>query len=455
MTDFPGWSHGQQIMSRHGITWVALFAVMTLMFLRLPQMAARQDAVVNTYAALVEVDALAHQQYVEVLDGNRLVEGAIRGMLRQLDPYSAYIAPDELAAFERRSRGGYMGVGLVLGLVDGAPSVIAPIESSPAARAGIKPGDLILSINGQDVTSRSVFEIDELLVGKPNTKVQMRVLHQGERTGLTVTMKREPVHMVSVRGFGRQANGQTVYLADPDAQIAYLRVSNFHDGTQKEFDRALNTLVHAGARGLVIDLRFNPGGTMFGAVAMVDRFLEDGVILATVTRRQAVDEYRATPADTVTDLPLVVLVNGSSASSAEIVSGSLQARERATIVGTRSFGKGSVQHLIHLTGHPAAVKLTTAHYRLPDGRFIHRNHKNALTQNWGVIPDVVVELTEEERTALRRARHELDSAFLGAENDRDAAAGSDARTWLLPLDNQLARAIEILKASPNDSFLTQ
>lgn len=414
---------------------------MTLMFLRLPQMAARQDAVVNTYGALVEVDALARQQYVEVLDGQRLVEGAIRGMLRELDPYSGYIAPDELAGFERRSRGGYVGVGLVLGLVDDAPTIIAPIEGSPGARAGIKPGDLILSINGQDVTSRSVFEIDELLVGKPNTHVQVRVLHEGERTGLTVSMKREPVQVVSVRGFGRRDDGQPVYLVDPHTRIAYVRVSSFHDATVQEFNNALDTVVRSGARGLVLDLRFNPGGTMFGAVDMVDRFVDEGVILSTVTRRQAVDEYRAKPGNTVRDLPLVVLINGASASSAEIVAGALQARRRATIVGTRSFGKGSVQHLIHLTGHPAAVKLTTAHYRLPDGRFIHRDQKNAMSDDWGVIPDVAVALSPEEQSAVRRARHELDSAFLDA-------AGDDINQ--LPIDRQLAAGISSLKTAGSE-----
>ncbi len=441
-------------MSRHGIIWVALFAVMTLMFLRLPQMAARQDSVVNTYSALVEVDALARQRYVEVLDGDRLVEGAIRGMMLQLDPYSGYIAPRELAAFERRSHGGYVGVGIAVGMRDGTPSVIAPIENSPAARSGIKPGDLILSIDGEDMTSRSVFDIEELLVGKPNTVVRMRVLHRGDQAPRNVAMRREPVHVVSVRGFGRYRDGRSAYLVDADARIAYLRVSNFHDGTAPEFNRALENLLAEGIRGLVIDLRFNPGGTMLGAVAMIDRFVEDGLILSTVTRRRAVAEYRATRPGTITDLPLVVLINGSSASSAEIVSGSLQARGRATIIGTRSFGKGSVQHLIHLTQHAAAVKLTTAYYRLPDGRFIHRTKKNVSTKAWGVIPDIIVELTPTEQSELRRVRHEVDSSFLtiddsGTQASPGASAADDAK-WL-PLDHQLARAIEYLRKGKVES----
>jgi len=431
-------------MTRHGLTWVIVFGVITLMFLRLPQMAATQDAVINTYGALVEVDALARQQYVEPIEGDRLVEGAIRGMMRQLDPYSGYIAPRELAAFERSSRGGYVGVGIMIGIVDDKPAVIAPIEGSPAAHAGIHPGDVILSIDGTDVTAHSIFDIEELLVGQPHTTVRMRVLHEGASEPHAVTLNREVVHVLSVRGFGRTETGEPDYIVDATRRIAYIRVSNFHNTTAHEFDQALASLRERHAAALVLDLRFNPGGIMQEAISMVDRFVADGLILSTVTRRQAVAEYRATATNTLADLPLVVLVNGASASSAEIVSGALQARGRAVVVGTRSFGKGSVQHLIHLTGQNAAVKLTTAYYRLPDGRFIHRTARNAGTSDWGVIPDVVVPLTDEQEHAVRDARRNLDLAFLSAEHgDADSPAPTQAR-MTLPIDLQLVRALEIL-----------
>lgn len=191
---------------------------------------------------------------------------------------------------------------------------------------------------------------------------------------------------------------------------------------------------------------------------MVDRFVPDGLILATVTRRQAVAEYRATAKNTWADLPLVVLINGASASSAEIVSGALQARGRALVVGTRSFGKGSVQHLIHLTDQAAAVKLTTAYYRLPDGRFIHRTARNVHTDEWGVIPDVIVPLTKDEDLAIREARHNLDLAFL-SEGEDSAAAGDDPPTrgrvqtgpMRLPVDPQLAKALDLLTQRLNGS----
>ncbi len=438
-------------MSRHALTWLAVFAVITLMFLRLPQMAATQDAVVNTYSALVEVDALAKQQYVEPIEGDRLVEGAIRGMMRQLDPYSGYIAPHELATFERRSRGGYVGVGIVIGMVGDRPAVIAPIEGSPAAHAGIHPGDTILSIDGTDVTPRSVFDIEEMLVGQPHTTVRMRVLHEGESEPHAVVLNREIVHVVSVRGIGRTESGEPEFIVDATRRIGYIRVSNFHHATAREFDRALASIRARRAAALVLDLRFNPGGIMQEAISMADRFVADGLIVATVTRRQAVAEYRATAKNTLADLPVVVLVNGASASSAEIVAGALQARGRVVVVGSRSFGKGSVQHLIHLTAQKAAVKLTTAYYRLPDGRFIHRTARNAGTNDWGVIPDVVVPLTDDQERAIREARHELDLAFLSEEQD-EAEDGTDvldsaappSGPQKLPIDPQLAKALEIL-----------
>ncbi len=180
-------------MHRHALTWVAIFGLIALMFLRLPPMMAKQDSVLNTYSALVEVDALARQQFVEAVDGDYLVEGAIRGMMLQLDPYSGYITPMELPAFERHNGGGYIGVGIEVGMQDNRPTVIAPIECSPAARVGVRPGDVILSINGQDLEGRSVFDVEEMLAGAPGTSVRLRVLHAGEREPEALTIVRGPV----------------------------------------------------------------------------------------------------------------------------------------------------------------------------------------------------------------------------------------------------------------------
>jgi len=401
------------MVHKHGITWVVLFGVIVLMFLQLPPMAAKQDSVVRTYSALVEVDALAKQRFVDPIEDDRLVDGAIRGMMYQLDPYSGYIAPEELAAFERRSRGDFSGVEIEVGILGGQLTVIAPVEGSPAAQAGVLPGDTLLSINGQKLEGRSVFDVEEMLVGPPGTRVHIEVRHPGERETSKLILVCGPVHLTTVRGFRRGPSGVWDYLIDPADRIGYIRVSNFRDNTMRDFDAALEKLLDDGAAALVLDLRFNPGGLMQQAVAMVDRFVDDGIILSTVTRRRAVDEYFAMREGTIDNLRLVVLINGNSASAAEIVAGSLQARGRAVVVGERSFGKGSVQHLIHLVGHKAAIRLTVAYYRLPDGRIIHRTDKNAHTELWGVTPDVGIALDKSEVAAIQESRRKVDESPAG------------------------------------------
>ena len=427
------------MVHKHGITWVVVFGVIVLMFLQLPPMAAKQDSVVHTYSALVEVDALAKQQFVDPIEDDRLVDGAIRGMMFQLDPYSGYIAPDELPAFERRSRGDFSGVGVEVGMQGGQLTVIAPVEGSGAAQSGVLAGDILLSIQGQKLHGRSVFEVEEMLVGPPGTRVRIEVRHPGEREASKLSLVRGPVHLTTVRGFRRDISGVWEYMIDRGERIGYVRVSHFRDNTMLDFDAVLRKLLDDGAAALILDLRFNPGGLMQQAVAMVDRFVDSGVILSTVTRHRAVDEYLAVREGTVERLRLVVLINGNSASAAEIVAGSLQARGRATVVGERSFGKGSVQHLIHLVGHKAAVKLTVAYYRLPDGRIIHRTDKNAHTELWGVTPDVVIVLDESEFQAIQKLHRSVDVAPAGN-------AGSTPMSELV-LDRQLEEALILARLS--------
>jgi len=414
-------------MYRHGFTWALLFGVFTLMFLQIPPMVARQDSVLTTYQALVEVDALAKQKYVESIDDERLVEGAIRGMMLRLDPYSGYIPPKELPAFERRNHGEFSGVGVEIGLQGGRITVIAPIEGSSAAAAGVLAGDILLSIDGNSLEDRSVFDVEEMLIGAPGSRVRMDVLRAGHESRMTLQVIREPVTLKSVRGFRRLTSGAWDYLIDRERRIGYVRVSCFRDNTMHDFNVALDELHSGGIAALILDLRFNPGGVMPQAIEMVDRFVDDGLLLSTVTRTRAVESYHATPDTQADDVPLVVLINGSSASAAEIVAGSLQARSRALIIGERSFGKGSLQHLIPLQSHKSAIKLTVAHYRLPDGRIIHRTENNAHSDAWGILPDVEVDLKDEDILAVQSARQALDAG--------------DPKVTEVPLDRQLEAAL--------------
>ena len=231
-------------MSQHGIIWVVIFAVITMMFLHLPQMAARQDAVHNTYSALVEVDALAKQRFVEEIDGHdRLVQGAIRGVLLQLDPYSGYISPDELAAFERRAVGDYIGIGVEIGMSGRQVTVISPIDGGPADHAGIMPGDVILAIDGHQTDSASIVDVEELLVGRPGSEVQLRVRHETETEPVTLTVTRGRVSLVTVRSFRRDSEGHWDYMIDPQRGIGYIRVSNFLQTTMRDFDATCLTKV--------------------------------------------------------------------------------------------------------------------------------------------------------------------------------------------------------------------
>lgn len=406
-------------MLRHTLTWVAIFVVIALMFLRLPVMVAKQDAVVNTYSALVEVDALTKRHFVEAIHDDRLVDGAIRGMMARLDPYSGYVSARELPAFLRRSEGDYDGIGVELGVQGRSIVVIAPIEGGPAARAGIRPGDAILSINGRSMEGRTVFEVEDLLSGASGADVRLELQGVGESSPRQVVIEQGPVCLRTVRGFARGENGAWDYWIDHDHRIGYVRVSSFRQNTLRDFDDAMRKLGTSGLSGLILDLRLNPGGLMTQGIEMVDRFVSEGVILSTVTRRRAVHEYRATGPDEWDQLPLVVLVNGGSASAAEIVAGSLQALGRAVVVGERSFGKGSVQHLIPLEAHDSAIKLTVAYYRLPNGRIIHRNPTNGTGQDWGVIPDVPVTLSEAQANEIRESRRVLDLAFLDVDSSRE------------------------------------
>lgn len=442
-------------MSRHSLTWVVIFGVVAVMFLRLPQMAATQDAITHIYGPLIEVDALAKQKYVEQIDTDRLVEGAIRGLLRELDPYSGYISPTQLPTFERRNQGKYIGIGIEIGFRNGRLVVIAPIEGSPAAEAGIASEDMILAIDGHDTKGLSVFDVEELLIGSPDTPVRLRVQREIDQEPLVFSITRGPVNLKTVRGFSRQPNGTWNYWIDPDRKIAYIRVANFLDSTMNDFERALVQLGTSEPAGLILDLRFNPGGIMQQAINLVDRFVERGLILSTVSRRSAVREYFATRTHTMSHVRLAVLINSGSASSSEIVSGALQDHGRATIVGERSFGKGSVQHLIYLKGSGGAVKITTAHYQLPSGRILHRTPQNAFSDSWGVLPDKPVKLSRREESELLKSWHLLDHARTEPSSPSDDGSAGRVRELATrsgpaALDLQLQTALSVLRANAQE-----
>jgi carboxyl-terminal processing protease len=434
-------------MSKRNLAWMGIIVLMMALFYLVTPRVARQDSVYLTYAPLVEVDAMIRHHFVEPVPQGNLVDGAIRGMMFQLDPYSRYIAPEEMDAFERYLNSQYIGIGVEMGTRHGQITVIAPVEESPAARAGILAGDVILSVDGRSTEWMSVLDVDARLVGTPGSVVSLAVRHaDGQEETLEVV--RGPVVIHAVKGICRTAEGGYDYLIDPARGIGYIRISNFRENTAVELDRALSALTGQGARAIVLDLRFNGGGLLLQAVEVVDRFVADGVIVSVVEQSSTVQRYRAKAEGTLSPLALAVLVNGSTASAAEIVAGALQDFRRAVIVGTRTFGKGSVQRVRYLKERNAAIRLTEAHYVLPSGRLIHRTPRNAETDAWGVVPDVVVPITEEQSREVQTRRRVVDSvsgrAAATQESEGPETAPAEADSRRIWVDPQLAAALQLV-----------
>ena len=332
--------------------------------------------------------ALAHveQSYVGELDDDRLMYGAIRGMLKVLDPHSELLEPEQYRILTSDTEGLYGGVGLEIDVHDGWLTVIAAFEGGPAARAGVRPGDRFLAIDGVAARDIAVEEALERMRGEPGTKVKVALRRAGAEDAVELELTRAVIEVEAV---------QARVLPD---RIAYVRIKMFQqtvgDDLRKALDLAVErTAQHGGVRGLLLDLRGNPGGLLSAAVEVVDELLAEGVIVSTRGRGGVLQrEYRASRAGTRPDWPLVVLVDGYSASASEIVAGALQDHGRGVLVGTRTYGKGSVQNVIELPDH-SAIKLTTALYYTPSGRSI---------QAHGIEPDVRAE--QLDAAVLRQAR---------------------------------------------------
>lgn len=313
------------------------------------------------------------KNYVEEVDDKTLIENAIRGMLSGLDPHSTYMDESSYKDLREGTKGEFGGLGIQVGMEDGFVKVISPIDDTPAYRAGVKAGDLIIRLDNQPVKGLSLGQAVNLMKGKPGTSILLTIVREGEEKPLKIKVVRDIIRTKSVRS--------KLY----NEHYGYVRITTFQVNTAADLLKELKTLRKAaGGRldGLVLDLRNNPGGVLRGAVNVSDAFLREGMIVYTEGR---VDDsemsYKATPDDQINDAPIVVLVNGGSASASEIVAGALQDHKRAIIMGTPTFGKGSVQSILQLD-RTTALKLTTARYFTPSGRSI---------QAEGIVPDVLLD----------------------------------------------------------------
>ncbi len=316
---------------------------------------------------------LIQQYYVDDIDSHKVVNGAINGMLSSLDPHSAYMTPEDFKELEEETSGSFTGVGIEISIRDGVLSAVAPIEGTPADKQGVKSGDQIIRINGELTKTMTLMEAVKKLRGAKGTSVTITIHRDGWKDTKDLTLVREAIPLVSVKSM------------ELEPGFSYIRVSNFQATTTKDVKSALKSLRKKNpTQGLVLDLRNNPGGLLDQAVKIADLFLDQGIIVSTKGRHnQEQMVFEAHQDDDQSNFPMVVLVNGGSASGSEIVAGALQDHKRAIILGTTTFGKGSVQTILPLPDG-AGIRLTTAKYYTPSGDSI---------QATGIKPDMVVPLT--------------------------------------------------------------
>lgn len=401
------------------------------------------------YDPIVDVKTRLSSRYIEAPDEKKLQTGAIQGMIETLgDPYTEYVPPSEKANFDKLLTGQYVGIGAMVGPAEGALLIISPLEDSPAFRAGLMAQDRVLEIDAKSTAGLTVEECVALLQGEPGTPVKLLVERSGQRSEYTII--RDRIRTRSVKGFHRsQADPNSWdYIIDPVRSIAYIRLTQFTPGCAEEFEAALRA---AGAhdsrlKGLVIDVRGNPGGVLQDAEKIADLFLSEGVIVSTRGRAHPEQVTRATRAGTLPDFPIVVLANEGSASASEVLAGALTENNRAIMLGTRTFGKGSVQTVIPLQSPKGAeLKITEQGYYLPSGRSIQR--KDDSTQ-WGVdpTPGFYVSLTDDQTIAMLRVRRDQEILRSGPEADPDAAKWSDP-DWILETlkDPQLAAGVRTIR----------
>ena len=383
-------------------------------------------------------------QYVEEVDAADLIEAAIDGMLSSLDPHSSYLSPEDAADMRVQTRGEFGGLGIEVTQEEGFVKVVSPIDDTPADEAGIEAGDFITHVDGDSVLGLSLDEAVGMMRGVVGSEIVITVVREGEDEPFDVTIIRDTIKLTAVR---TRVEGESVVL----------RVTTVNDQTYSNLEAGIEKQINAAGgidlvNGFILDLRNNPGGLLTQAIRVSDAFLDKGEIVSTRGRDpENGDRHNATVGDLAQQKPLVVLINGGSASASEIVAGALQDHRRAIVVGTKSFGKGSVQTVMPMRGS-GAMKLTTARYYTPSGRSI---------QALGISPDIIVEqprrVAEDDEEATdtpRRSRSEADlrgslnndslteDEILQIEADREKA---EAAAKLRKDDYQLAYAIDILK----------
>jgi len=407
---------------------VVVFGLMTVFILPSTPSISQSSTNDETYRQLSlfgDAFQLIRDDYVEEVDDKTLISNAINGMLSALDPHSNYLPDDDFKKMQERTRGEFGGLGIEITMEDGYVKVVSPIDDTPAFNAGVQAGDLIVQIAGQDVLGMTLSEAVELMRGPVGSDIDITIRRKDDQF-IDITLTRDVIKMRSVR-------------YESYGKVGYIRITTFSEQTTPGLEKAVAELQaeHGNdLQGVILDLRNNPGGLLREAVSVSDAFLEKGEIVSTRGRQgNQNSRYFAKSGDLLDGLPLVILINSGSASASEIVAGALKDHKRAVIMGTRSFGKGSVQSIIPMPGH-GAIRITTARYYTPSGVSI---------QSTGIAPDIDVELAVVENLESGAVREEDLRGHLenNAEGQSNTPAEEDESVNLR--DYQLARAIDLIQ----------
>ena len=407
---------------------VVVFGLMTVFILPSTPSISQSSTNDETYRQLSlfgDAFQLIRDDYVEEVDDKTLISNAINGMLSALDPHSNYLPDDDFKKMQERTRGEFGGLGIEITMEDGYVKVVSPIDDTPAFNAGVQAGDLIVQIAGQDVLGMTLSEAVELMRGPVGSDIDITIRRKDDQF-IDITLTRDVIKMRSVR-------------YESYGKVGYIRITTFSEQTTPGLEKAVAELQaeHGNdLQGVILDLRNNPGGLLREAVSVSDAFLEKGEIVSTRGRQgNQNSRYFAKSGDLLDGLPLVILINSGSASASEIVAGALKDHKRAVIMGTRSFGKGSVQSIIPMPGH-GAIRITTARYYTPSGVSI---------QSTGIAPDIDVELAVVENLETGAVREEDLRGHLenNAEGQSNTPAEEDESVNLR--DYQLARAIDLIQ----------
>jgi carboxyl-terminal processing protease len=429
-------------MNRERIAWLVSVVLIALLAFQLPGTLAQREDDYAFVRTLVDIHRQVANNYVEPVDEDKLRQGAIDGMMEQLDPFSIYVPPKRQEDFDRMLEGTFKGVGIQLDQKeDGTIEVISPIEGSPAFKAGVMAGDIILRVNGQEIPKgMKLPDVIKQIAAGP-MEVRLRVRHAtGEEVDLP-PMTRQEIIVPTVKGYRRKADASWDWWVSNDPKIAYVRITQFTPDTYDKLRPVVEGLLQDGMRGMILDLRFNPGGRLDQAIKIVDMFVREGVIVRTKGRNRPEEVATAESAGTLPDFPMIVLVNEHSASASEIVAGSLMDNHRALVLGTRTYGKGSVQEVIPMGDKEGELKLTVAYYYLPSGRLVHKK-KDAT--DWGVEPQINVPVDVNTEKWLVQQQMDLD--VIGRPLPKASSRPSTGPTTRTtqPTDAQLDAAVSTM-----------